>query len=221
MAETKLSLKERLRLYDEEKKIRQSPETLEKAKSMGYTEEKTKKMLKKANNAVAAAFRAKGYYYPNEKLAYFKVLQSGGETFKYYYRGEKNIIMLKISLKEYLNDENDYIVKNLFVNPTSYDLVESSEMEKNKNENLIGFDRELLYMRLEREEPKPEPVKVLKTEDDYILPGFAPVKFEESDTKKKSYEPMSVRRQMKQRSIGSNDPYDLLLESIERQTSLM
>ena len=193
MAETKLSLKERLRLYDEERKIRQSPETLEKAKSMGYSEEKTKKMLKKANNVVAAAFRAKGYYYPNDKLAYFKVLQSGGETFKYYYRGEKNIIMLKISLKEYLNDENGYIVKNLFVNPTTYNLVES-EMEQNKNENLIGFDRKVIYARLEREEPKPEPVK--------------------------TYEPMSVRRQMKQRSIGSNDPYDLLLESITRQTSV-
>ena len=192
MAETKLSLKERLRLYDEERKIRDSPETLEKAKSMGYTEEKTKKMLKKANNAVAAAFRAKGYYYPNDKLAYFKVLQSGGETFKYYYRGDK-IVMLTISLKNYLDDENGYIVKNLFVNPNSYNLVES-EMEQNKNENLIGFDREVIYARLEREELKPEPVK--------------------------TYEPMSVRRQMKQRSTGSNDPYDLLLENITRQTSV-
>jgi hypothetical protein len=101
----------------------------------------------------------------------------------------------------------------------SYNLVEH-EMAQNKNENLIGFDRELIYSRLEREEPKPEPVKVLKTEDDYILPGFAPVKFEASGTKKKSYEPMSVRRQMKQRSTGSNDPYDLLIENISQQISV-
>lgn len=175
------------------------------------------RLLKKAKNIVASAFRAKGYY-TDDKLIYFKVLEGGGETFKYYYRG-KIIVKLIISLKDYLNDESGYVVKNLFVNPTTYNLIED-EMKPNSNENLIGFDRDLIYGRLKREEPAPEPVKVLKTEDDYILPGFAPKSFEASGTKKKSYEPMSVRRQMKQRSLGSNDPYDLLLESMSRQISI-
>ena len=105
-----------------------------------------KRMLKKARNVVASAFRAKGYY-TDDKLIYFKVLEGGGETFKYYYRG-KIIIKLIISLKDYLNDESGYVVKNLFVNPTTYNLIED-EMKPNSNENLMGFDRDLIYGRLE------------------------------------------------------------------------
>lgn len=177
-----------------------------------------KRMLKKARNVVASAFRAKGYY-TDDKLIYFKVLEGGGETFKYYYRG-KIIVKLIISLKDYLNDESGYVVKNLFTNPRTLELVQN-EMTPNTNENLIGFDRDIIYARLEQEEPKPEPVKILEVENEVAVPEFSPKKFDATATKKKSYEPMSVRRQMKQRSFGPNDPYDLLLESMSRQISVM
>lgn len=220
MAETKLSLKERLRLYDEEKKIRDSPETLEKAKSMGYSEKNTEKMRKKANRVVASAFRSKGYNYPNNKLAYFKTLTSDGDTFKYYYRGDK-IFTLIITLKDYLNDEKGYIVTALGVNPRTYDLFEK-EMPPNTNENLIGFDRDVIYGRLKQEEPEPKPAPrpVLEAESEVVPSDFAPKKFEATGTKKKGFEPMSIRRQMKQRSFGSDDPYDKLLESIMRISSV-
>lgn len=84
------------------------------------------------------------------------------------------------------------------------------------------FRIRLMYKSLsnkQKKNKKEPPVKLLKNENDYIIPGYAPTSFMTVGSKK-FYEPMSVRRQMKQRSMGSSDPYDQLLESMMRLTTV-
>jgi hypothetical protein len=57
--------------------------------------------------------------------------------------------------------------------------------------------------------------KVLRLQEDYIVPGF--IKPDVLGYTKRAYEPMSIRRQIRQQ-IGSNDPYQRLIDEMNMAT---
>ena len=70
--------------------------------------------------------------------------------------------------------------------------------------------------------PKPPakvPVPLLKVEEAQEAPGFISSDYDARGVKRRGYEPMSVRRQMRQQ-IGSNDPFDQLLGYFDKASTI-
>ena len=75
----------------------------------------------------------------------------------------------------------------------------------------------------EKPAPAPAPAKVpvplLKVEDTQEAPGFIVSDYDARGIKRRGYEPMSIRRQMRQH-VGTNDPFDQLLGYFDKASTI-
>jgi len=117
--------------------------------------------------------------------------------------------VLKAFLKEYESlDTISGISENYLVD----NYVMKQKKDKRKKYATVRVQKETPDL------PKPPP-KPLKIEEAQEAPGFIFSDYAARGTQRKGYEPMSIRRQMRQQ-IGANDPFDQLLNYYNQSSTL-
>lgn len=152
------------------------------------------------------------------------ITKLGSMMIRIFKQGEKPESIMKYLnyIKELVEYKKPY--RKIFREELEYYRFSDDEVIKKDNTGLDRFAYlKKLYNKLDSKlVKKPASRPVLEAETEVVVSDFTPKKFDASDNaqSKIAFDPMMIRRQMKQRSFGSDDPYDKLLESIMRISSV-